>query len=272
MSHPKVSVLLPVYNAERFLALSIESILSQTFRDFELIVIDDCSSDGSWEIIKEYAGQEGRIIAVKNDVNLNLTATLNNGIAMAKGEYIARMDHDDISFPDRLEKQVNFLDEHRDVGIVGGDIEIIDEDGNVFGRRQYNHADQAIREKIFWYSPFCHPAVMIRRKTLDEAGYYDHRYAPADDYELYFRLGMKSRFANLGSSVLRYRIVRKTSMTTGGTRKMERQTIAVRYKYANFPPYRMSLVDRLYNRAHFLSLYFVPTKLKSWCFAKLRNS
>ncbi len=272
MNNPKVSVLLPVYNAERFLALSIESILSQTFSDFELIVIDDCSRDASWHIIEAFARKDGRVVAVKNDSNLNLTATLNKGIAMSKGEYVARMDHDDISTPDRLEKQVQLLDEHPDVGIVGGDIDIIDEDGNIFGRRQYNRTDPAIREKIFWYSPFCHPAVMIRRASLDAAGYYDHRYAPADDYELYFRLGMKSRFANLDATVLRYRIVRRTSMTTGGTRKMEKQTIAVRRKYADFSPYRMGLADRFYNLAHFLSLYLVPTKFKSWCFAKLRNS
>lgn len=272
MTNPKVSVLLPVYNAERFLALAIESILSQTFQDFELIVIDDCSRDGSWRVVEEYAGKDARIVAVKNEKNLNLSATLNKGIAMAKGEYIVRMDHDDISLPFRLEKQVQFLDEHPDVGIVGGDIEIIDEEGMVFGQRKYNRTDQTIREKIFWYSPFCHPAVAIRKKILDEVGNYDHRFSPADDYELYFRVGMKSKFANLDATVLKYRIVRRTSMTTGGTRKMEKLTIAVRRKYADFPPYRMGFADRLYNLVHYLSLYLVPTKFKSWCFAKLRNS
>lgn len=272
MFNPKVSVLLPVYNAERFLAASITSILSQTYRDFELVVIDDCSRDDSWRIVDRYARQDKRIVAIRNEKNLNLTATLNKGIEMAKGEYIARMDHDDISLPERLEKQVRFLDKYRDVGIVGGDIDIIDEEGRVFARREYNRTDSAIREKMFRYSPFCHPAVMIRRKALDEAGYYDYRFAPADDYELYFRLGMKFRFANLNIVVLRYRVVRHTSMTTGGTRKMEKSTISVRRKYADFPPYHMGLADRFYNLIHFLSLYLIPTQFKAWCFTKLRNS
>lgn len=272
MNNPRISVILTTYNSGQFIGRSIESILDQTFSNFEFIIIDDCSSDQTWDRIQEYATKDKRIIARRNDRNMNLSATLNQGIAMAKGEYIARMDHDDISLNQRLEKQLNFLDTHPEVGIVGGGIEIIDEQDRTLGFRKYKLTDQDIRKKIFFYSPFCHPATMIRKSILDMSGNYDATFAPADDYELYFRLGMQGEFANLQDILLKYRVIKKTSMTTGGTKRMEIKTIQARLKYANNPLYKMDFIDYSYTALHYLSLYLVPSRLKAWCFSKLRNS
>jgi glycosyltransferase involved in cell wall biosynthesis len=269
---PTASVVLPAYNSERFLREALDSVLAQSFRDFELIVIDDCSRDGTWNIIQEYAARDPRDVPLRNERNLNLARSLNRGIAAARGRYIVRMDHDDISVPHRLEAQIAFLEAHPEVGIVGSTMEIMDEAGRRTGMRRYNLTDDAIRRKIFIYSPFCHPATAMRKDVLDEVGPYDHAFNPAEDYELYFRIGMRSRFANLEEPLLRYRVVAGTSMTTSATRRLEAKTIEVRRKYARTPPYRMRLSDRAYNLLHYLSLFLVPSSLKSRWFARLRNS
>lgn len=269
---PKVSVVLPAYNAERFIGAAIESILGQSFSDFELIVVDDCSRDDTWHLVQGYAKADGRVVAIRNDRNLNLAQTLNRGIALAQGEYVFRMDHDDISMPNRLERQVQFLDANPDVGIVGSSMQIIDEQGQIVGMRKYNLTDEVIRRNIFLYSPFCHPAIAIRASILKLAGLYNHEFNPAEDYELYFRIGVHSRFANLDEVLLKYRVVKGTSMTTSGTRELERKTILVRRKYSCCPPYRMSAIDRAYNLAHYLSLFLVPSSLKRWLFSKVRDT
>src|SRR6185437_10188350 len=267
---PTASVVLPAYNSERFLHEAIESILAQSYTDFELIVIDDCSKDGTWRVIQEFASRDPRVVALRNDRNLNLAKTLNRGIQAARGKYIVRMDHDDVSRKDRLERQIAYLEAHPEVGIVGSTMQIIDEQGRPVGKRRYNASDAEIRRKIFRYSPFCHPSIVMRKDVVERAGLYDHRFNPAEDYELYFRIGMHALFGNLDEPLLRYRIVSGTSMTTSGTRRLEAETIEVRRKYARTPPYRMSIADRLYNWLHYASLYLVPSRLKSRVFSMLR--
>jgi glycosyltransferase involved in cell wall biosynthesis len=269
--NPVASVVLPAYNATRFLRESVESMLVQTFTDFELVVIDDCSTDDTWAMVQEYAARDPRVVALRNERNLKLAKTLNRGIAAARGRFIIRMDADDVSEPDRVRRQVEFLEAHPEVGIVGSTMRIVDEEGAVLGMRRYHLAHEDIRRHIFLYSPFCHPATAMRKEVLDRAGLYDPEYNPAEDYELYFRIGMHANFANLEEPLLRYRVVKGTSMTTGATRRMERTTIAVRRKYAHVPPYSMRWVDRVYNELHHLSLYLVPSGLKSWLFSRLRN-
>lgn len=268
---PRASVVLPAYNSERFLAEAMRSILDQTFHDLELIVVDDASSDGTWRIIRDFAGQDPRVVPLRNAENLNLARSLNRGIAAARGRYIVRMDHDDVSMPDRIAKQVAFLDANPGVGIVGSAMQIMDQDGNLLGERRYNLTDESIRRRMFIYSPFCHPAIAMRKEVVDRVGGYDHAFNPAEDYELYFRIGMQARLANLDEALLRYRVVPGTSMTTGGTRRLEAATIAVRHKYARVAPYRMGWIDRLYNAGHHLSLYMVPSRFKSWLFSHLRD-
>ena len=268
---PTITVLLSVYNAENYVGIAIESILKQSFTDFELIAVDDCSTDKSWDIVQQYMKLDSRVIAKRNEVNLGGCKTLNVGLKLAKGKYIARLDNDDWSYPNRLEKQFDFLEAHPDVGIVGGVMEIMNQHGEVTGKRKYNISDQEIRNKIFRYSPFSHPLVMIRKSILDKVGSYDPAYAPADDYELYFRIGNESQFANLPDVIMRYRVI-PSSITFMQTKKMELATINVRNQYSKNPNYNYTLVDKIYNAFQYLSVYIVPSRLKIYLFNLLRNN
>ncbi len=265
---PVVSVLLPAYNAERYLPEALESILAQSFTDFEVVVIDDCSTDGTWKLIQKYAKQDKRVVAVQNQHNLKLSGTLNRAIEVAHGKYLARMDADDWSYPDRLEKQVSFMEKHPAVGICGGSMEVCDQELHVVSVRRYHQTDGEIRSHLFRYSPYSHPLVMYRKDVLEKVGGYRDEFNPAEDYELYFRIGMVAQFANLPDILLKYRVIPK-SMTTGGTRKMEEKTIAIRYLYAK--NYKMSLQDLVYTWLHQLTLLFIPSSWKIWAFNKFRN-
>ena len=259
---------MPAYNAEKYIGEAIESIVNQTFTEFEFIIIDDCSTDGTWEIIQEYAKKDERIRAYRNESNLKLSLTLNKGIDLCNSKYIARMDADDFSYPNRLEKQFNFMEANPEIGISGGAMNVCDQSLNIKATREYNLTDSEIRKNIFKYSPFCHPLVIIRKEVFDTVGKYDTNFNPAEDYELWFRIGRNYKFGNLPDYLIKYRVVEK-SMTTGSTKKMELQTINVRNKYSKM--YRMSLFDELYNTIHFLSIFLIPPKLKIYLFNAIRN-
>lgn len=268
---PKVSVLMTVYNSEKYLGTAIQSVLNQTFADFELIILDDCSADSSWGIVQRYASKDKRIVAIRNEKNLGGCENLNKGLRLIKGIYMARHDNDDWSFPDRLEKQFNYMETHPEVGIVGGAIEIIDTDGKRIGRRKYNLSDADIRKKIFRYSPFAHPLVMMRKSVLDLVGcFYDVSVAPADDYELWFRMGKVAKFANIPDALLKYRVV-PGSITLSSTKKMELATIRVRDKYRLDGFYRFTFIDALYNALHRSSIFIFPSKLKIRIYNYFRN-
>lgn len=268
---PKVSVLMTVYNAERFLGEAIESVLGQTFSDFELLILDDCSRDSSWQIVQEYAQRDSRIRAIRNEKNLGGCENLNKGLRLIQSPYIARHDNDDWSFPDRLEKQVRFLDEHPEVGVVGGTIEIIDEMGKRLGYRRYALTDAAIRKKMFRYSPFAHPLVMVRKSVWDGVGgFYDPQFAPADDYDLWFRIGKAAQLANMADVLLKYRMV-SGSITFRSTKKMELTTIRVRNRYHNDAAYHANVFDRIYNFLHWLSVGVLPAKWKIRLYNVFRN-
>ena len=272
---PLVSVLMPAYNAERYIDEAVQSILNQSFKDFELIILNDGSTDKTWSIVQKYASKDSRIVAVSNTKNMKLSRTLNRGINMAKGKYIARMDADDISLSNRLRDQYHFMETHPQVGISGGSMNIIDTSNKVIGKRDYHLSDVDIREHIFKYSPFSHPLIIIRKSVLDKVGYYNPDFNPAEDYELYFRIGTISQFANLPIVLLRYRVVPK-SMTTGATKYMELLTIKIRKLYAQNLKYHFKISDRVYNIFHYLSIFILPDKvnsvLKIWIFNKIRNS
>lgn len=271
MKKPLVSVLLPSYNAEKYIAEAIESILNQTYRNIEFIIVDDASTDNTWKIIKSYAKKDKRIIAYRNKANLRSCFNYIKAMKLAKGKYIAIMNNDDVSYSYRIEKQYKFLEKHPDVGIVGGVMKITDEKGNYIAKRKYHLTDDEIRKNIFRYSPFSHPTVMIRKSVLDKVGYYNPKYAPSDDYDLYFRIGKVSKFANLPNILLKYRVI-LNSMTNISTRRMELSTIAVRYTYGNNRPYKMTLIDKILTFIQYVTIFIVPSKIRLLLFNFLRNS
>lgn len=268
---PLVSILMPAYNAEKYIGEAIESILNQTFKNFELVISDDCSTDNTWGIIQEYAKKNRRIIAYRNRKNIKSCLNYIKAMNLAKGRYLAIMDNDDISYPDRIERQFKFLERHPEVGIVGGAMEIIDGYGNYIAKRRYHLIDKKIRKHIFKYSPFSHPLVMIRKSVLEQVGYYNPSYAPADDYDLYFRIGKISKFANLPDVLLKYRVL-SNSITNKSTRRMALSTIAIRYAYDNNYPYQMTLFDRILTFIQYFTIFVMPDKMRLRLFNFIRNS
>jgi glycosyltransferase involved in cell wall biosynthesis len=266
---PLVSVVMPAYNVEKYIGEAIESILNQTFKDFEFIILDDCSKDKTLELINKYADMDSRIVVMRNDENLKLARTLNKGFAAAQGKYVARMDADDCSLPERLAKQVDYLEQNPKVGVLGGYMLIMNQDGIIKGKRKYHATDENIRKHLFRYSPFCHPAIMIRKDIFDKTQGYIHEYNPAEDYDLYFQLGKFCQFANLKEELIKYRVV-ENSMTTGKLKDMELKTIDVRRKY--FLEYHGSPVDLVYSFLQFLTIFLTPAKYRMFIFSKLRES
>jgi glycosyltransferase involved in cell wall biosynthesis len=201
---PKVSVLMAVYNGEAYLRNAIDSILHQTYSDFEFIIIDDGSTDNSFDILNTYREQDARI-NLHRQANRGLAASLNTGLDLAHGEYIARMDADDISMPQRLTLQTSFMDAHTDIGICGGAMKTI---GNAPEQKIIYpfDADAALCELLF-KPPVAHPTVMIRKAVLDD---HQLRYNPnitaAQDYELWSRVSRVTRITNVQDVLLGYRI------------------------------------------------------------------
>lgn len=202
LNPPIVTVLMPVYNGERYLDEAIKSILTQTFTDFEFLIIDDNSTDRTHDIIKSYS--DSRIRLTKNDQKIGLVESLNKGILLANGEYVARMDADDISTQNRLEKQVKFLDNHPEVGICGSWIKTYGEGINRVIR--YPITDGGIRCKLFFFNPFAHPSVIMRKNVLLELfEIYCNDQCYGEDYEMWTRL-RTTKFANIPHVLLFYRI------------------------------------------------------------------
>lgn len=266
----RVSVIMPVYNAQKYLKPAIESVLQQTFTEFELVIVDDGSVDNSWEIIRSYARKSRRIVALQNTDNLKISKTLNRCLTAAQGEYVARMDADDIAAKERLAIQVAYMDAHPEVGISGGTMKLINDAGNIIGRRKYHLDDRAIRRHIFRYSPFSHPVIIMRKSVLDECGYYNPEYDFAEDYELYFRIGLKAKFGNVHDVLLYYRVLPK-SITATLTKTMELKTLAIRKKAVQDYGYNMTIMDRIYWILQYISVYIIPCQIKIWVFNKISS-
>ncbi|MCW3167508.1 glycosyltransferase [Chryseobacterium sp. 09-1422] len=205
---PIISVVMPVYNGENYLTEAIDSILSQTFTNFELLIINDGSSDNSEKIIQSYS--DDRIVYIKNEKNIGLIKTLNKGLDLAKGEYIARMDQDDISHPERFLKQVALLEENPEIGVCGTWFTLLSKNGK---DRVIKHPEshESIKIGMITKSLIGHPTVMMRKKTMNNYR-YDINYQAAEDYELWTRLIRITKFYNIQESLLQYRF-HDTNMT-----------------------------------------------------------
>lgn len=188
-NNPTISVVMAVYNGEKYLAEAITSILTQTFQDFEFIIVDDASTDTSPSIIQRLAQQENRIRVIRNEENVGLGSSLQKGIQIARGKYIARMDADDISLPDRLQKQLDFLDLHSSFLIVGCDHKKIGVDGSVISNFFYPKDPDQIRWNMLLGSGLIvsNGAALLRRQLIDEIGSYSDLRA-AQDFEFWTRL------------------------------------------------------------------------------------
>lgn len=201
-NNPFCSVVMSVYNGEEFLADAIDSIIQQTYNDFEFIIINDASTDNTLKIIQSY--DDSRIIIINNDKNIFLPASLNKGIQIAKGKYIIRMDADDISHSDRIKQQIEFMENNPEVGILGSQVQIIGFNaGNKF---KYELIDNNIKIKLLNESQFVHPSIIIRKSLLiDNNLLYDTNLRKNQDYDLFVRASKYTQYANLKATLLKYR-------------------------------------------------------------------
>jgi len=198
----KVSIVMPTRNAEKFLRESVDSILAQTMQNFELLVVDDGSTDRTLEILNSY--EDGRIKILQGPCR-GIAAALNMGIRAAEGEFIARMDADDICMPQRFEKQVATLEAAPDAALCSSDVELMGVDWPFWGSGVTEHCEFYTR--LLWEMPLCHPAVMFRKREFIEKGiFYDESFTNTEDFEFFSRAVTKVRFCGVNEKLLRYRM------------------------------------------------------------------
>jgi glycosyltransferase involved in cell wall biosynthesis len=221
MATPMISVVMSVFNGERFLRDAVESILQQTLREFEFIIIDDGSSDHSASILDSYQSDDARV-KVYHHEHSGLIASLNEGCRLAQSKYIARMDADDIASNDRLKRQLDFMDAHPEIAVVGGAVEWIDATGSSLGTHRYPAEDRQIKATLLEGSALWHPTVMLRREAFVLVGGYRSIVVDAEDYDLWLRIADRFQLANLEDVILKYRLhpsqvsMRKTAQQTLG--------------------------------------------------------
>lgn len=258
--NPKISVIMSVYNGARYLKEAVDSILNQTFTDFEFLIVNDCSNDNSPQILKEYAEKDNRIKIITNEFNLGLTKNLNKMIRQVKGEYIARFDCDDVSLPTRFEKQVKFLNENPKVALVSSWSSLMDDNGKIFGTVKYPINNIELKKVLIRYNPFFHPAVMMRKSALDNVGFYNESWRFAQDYELWLRIARKYEIANIPEILLNYR---ETSCSITGSKNKLQTGFVMKAK-------RMAIKEGQYPKWNYIYLFrqylnlIIPVKVRKF--------
>lgn len=224
-----VSIILPVYNAGKYISEAIESIINQTYQNLQIIIIDDGSTDNSLEIINSFKDKRINVISRKN---MGLIFTLNEALQYAKGNYIARMDADDISRSDRIEKQVSFLKKNPNISIIGSYATIINESNHIIGYRKPAKHNFSLKATCFLGSPFIHPSVMFNKKLINNELYYSDEFLHAEDYELWSRLATKDdiKFSTIPEYLLMYRVL-NTSISRTYSEKQKKMTLKVQKRY-----------------------------------------
>jgi len=195
VKNPEVTVLMSVYNGEKYLRESIDSILNQTFKDFEFLIINDGSTDKTAEILKSYS--DPRIEIMNNPKNIGLAKSLNKGLKIAKGKYIARQDADDISLFNRLEIESEFLDTHQEIGLVGTWFTVICDNGDEMINRCPNTKNALIKKTLLKKNQFAHGSVMFRKKCIEKTGFYRGEFKLSQDYDFWLRISENYKVANI---------------------------------------------------------------------------
>ncbi|MFY4818025.1 glycosyltransferase family 2 protein [Aliarcobacter butzleri] len=204
MKEPMVSVIMPVYNAEKYLDEAIESILNQTYKDFEFIIINDGSTDKSLEIIEKYKQQDERIVLISRE-NKGLIASLNEGIEKSRGKYIARMDADDISLSDRFYEQVKFLEKNIEIGVCGTWIEVFGENRKSIIWKMPSNNDE-LKVRLLFSVTFAHPSVMMKKELIEIFKLkYKKDFKDAEDYKFWLDFSKYTQFSNISKVLFRYR-------------------------------------------------------------------
>lgn len=212
MKAPLISVIMPVYNAEKYLDESISSILNQTFTNFEMIIINDSSKDNSLKIIKRYQKKDKRVILIENKKNMGVSRTRNEALKISRGKYISIMDADDISFKDRLNIQFNFMEKNKDIFLCGGSAIVIDENGDKIGALIKGSNPLKTKRKLLKSNTIIHPSILFRNT---KHYFYRDKFSGSEDYDLYLRiLSDGGKIVNLKNFLIKYRISKNSFVST----------------------------------------------------------
>ena len=207
VKNPKVSVVTVTYNREGFIREAMDSVFAQSFTDWELLVIDDASTDNTEKVVAEYSAKDPRVKYFKNEKNLGIAKARNRGLELARGEYIAPLDSDDVWLDkNKLQKQVEFLDINQDYALLGGGIMHIDAASKHLKKVLYPVYDSTIRNIILQFNPFPQSTLLYRKMVALECGGYSETYRICDDYDLWLKMGLKHKFTNIPQVLAGYRI------------------------------------------------------------------
>lgn len=222
MSKPKVSVIMATYNSGKYIEESILSILNQTLKDLELIIIDDCSTDNAPEIVEKYSKSDERVVIIRNNINSGIAISRNNGIRLAKTDYVAIMDSDDMAYSQKLQIQYDFLRSHPKIAAVSSGTEIIDENGKYLKSRIGLIDPDEIKFRILLRNPFINSSVLFRKNLFEEMGGYNREFEYSEDYSLYSFLSEKYALASIPETLTKYRQNAESSVTLGSkSRKIQ---------------------------------------------------
>lgn len=237
---PLVSVIIPCYNAERFAEPAVRSIMDQTYKNLEILVADDCSTDGTFRILQKLEAEDTRIKLFRNEENLKIVQTLNRLVIAASGKYIARMDADDISLPERIERQVSFLENKPDFSFCGTNAVFINEKGRFIGVSHVPASEGDIKTGIKYQCAFLHPSVVIKAEVLKEYKYREG-FLFAEDYDLWIRL-LKNNFhgVNLKKRLLKYRILKASVSHSEKSRDIQKNLAVSLSEKINDDVYKIS--------------------------------
>jgi glycosyltransferase involved in cell wall biosynthesis len=254
-AEPRVTVMMPVHNAQAYLREALDSVLAQTYSHWELVAVDDGSSDESRSLLEEYAAREPRIRVFHQPERLGIVAARNRALENAHpaSEYLAVLDADDVALPDRLAAQVAFLDSHTDHALIGGQTLIIDEHSEPRGLRRYPLEYAEICRVITRYNPFAQSAVMLRRSHQRLIGNYDPAYPRCQDYDLWLRIAARHPVANLDCPVIRYRISAAQGKSTH-LRETLRLTLRIQRRWLLHPRFFRAYNAAYLTAEHLLSL------------------
>jgi glycosyltransferase involved in cell wall biosynthesis len=231
-SKPKISVIMPTFNRACYIAEAIKSVQDQILDDWELIVVDDGSTDGTESIVRGFVEKDSRISYFKNEKNIGIAKTRNRGVTLAKADYVAMLDSDDRwASPDKLIKQLSFLEQNKELGIVGTNASFMDENGKVTGKHTNFPTDNAgIRQTELYRNILMQSGLLIKKEAIEKAGGYDSKFTICDDHDLWLKIGKNWQFMILPSVDLSYRI-HKSGITKAKHFKTACEEMKILFKF-----------------------------------------
>ncbi|MCP8310247.1 MAG: glycosyltransferase [Candidatus Methylarchaceae archaeon HK01M] len=254
MKSPKITILMSVYNGEKYLREAIDSILNQTFKDFEFLIINDGSTDRTVEILRSY--HDSRIKIITNEKNMGLTKSLNKGLKIARSEYVARMDADDISYSRRLEVQYEYMKKNPDVGIVGSWNDVIDDKGNTIDYRKHSLSSEDIYYILNFRNCLTHSSILFRRDLIINNGGYNENISVASDYELWNRISKIAKIYQIPKSLVKWRRTKKSITSKKRSSQIETVNSVVRNNLERLTHEKIDkkVICFIHGNLHYLSI------------------